>query len=97
MNEIVKVISIVGTISSIIFSILAFKRSERRDIKKEGKNEGLIISEIGYIKSCIDRMEKNINQMEKNNLDFLQRIIKLEESLSNIKKQVDSKIIKKGG
>ena len=66
MNEtiIVTLVGFLASLSSIIFAFLAFKRSERQEHKKEGKNEGLIISDIGYIKACVDRMEKNFNKLD---------------------------------
>ena len=51
-------ISLVGLLSSTIsvfFAACAFKRSEKQDFKKEGKNEGVILTDIGYIKACVDR------------------------------------------
>lgn len=49
-----------GAVSSIVFALLAFKRSEKQEHKIEGKSEGLILSDVGYIKECVARMEKNL-------------------------------------
>ncbi len=90
MNQ--EVISLVGlftSISSIVFAFLAFKRSERQEHKKEGKNEGLILSDIGYIKACVDRMEKNITSVDERYRGVLERLSKLEESLDNTKRLVN--------
>ena len=66
MKEIViTIISIISSISAIIFAYLAFKRNENND--------------IGYIKSCIERMEKKLDNVEINYQKLLTRIIKLEE------------------
>ncbi len=48
------IISVAGTVSSILFAYLAFKRGNKTENKAEGKNEGVLISDIGYIKSSID-------------------------------------------
>ena len=58
------IISVLGTISSILFAFLAFRRNDKKDTKEDAKNEGVILSEIGYIKSSIDRIEKNLDRLE---------------------------------
>ena len=83
------VIALLASISSILFAFLAFKRSEKQDIKKEGKNEGLILSDIGYIKACVDRVEKNIDKIDEKYKGVLERLSRVEESIVNVTKRVD--------
>ena len=66
LDIVLAVLSILGTISSITFAVLAFRRNDRGDHKEAGKNEGVLISDVGYIKSSIDRIEKSIDKL--NNL-----------------------------
>ena len=49
LDIVLAVLSILGTISSITFAILAFRRNDRGDHKEAGKNEGVLISDVGYI------------------------------------------------
>lgn len=88
-QEAISVVGLVTSISSIVFAFLAFKRSERQEHKKEGKNEGLILSDIGYIKACVDRMEKNITSVDERYRNVLERLSKVEESLDNTKRLVN--------
>ena len=88
-QEAISLVGLVTSISSIVFAFLAFKRSERQEYKKEGKNEGLILSDIGYIKACVDRMEKNITSVDERYRGVLERLSKLEESLDNTKRLVN--------
>ena len=87
-QEILSVLGLVTSLSSIVFAFLAFKRSEKHDIRKEAKGEGIILSDIGYIKACVDRMEKNITSVDERYRSVLERLSKVEESLSNTKKLV---------
>lgn len=85
------VFSLVGflaSLSSIIFAYLAFRRKDKQEYKKEGKNEGLILSDIGYIKACVDRVEKNLTKVDEKYNVVLERLSRAEESLDNLKKQV---------
>ena len=85
-------ISLVGlfaSISSIMFAYLAFKRSNKQDNRDEGKNEGVMFSDIGYIKACVDRMEKNIASVDERYRNIAERVAKVEESVINVTKRVD--------
>lgn len=93
---VVTMIGLVASISSIVFAMLAFKRSERQEHKTEGKSEGLILSDVGYIKACINRMEKKLANVDERYRNVLERLVKVEESLTNVSKQVDE-IKKEGG
>jgi hypothetical protein len=88
-QETVSILGLVTSLLSIMFAFLAFKRSEKHDLKKEGKNEGLILSDIGYIKACVDRMEKNITSVDERYREVLERLSKVEEGLDNTKKVVN--------
>ncbi len=95
MNEIVVgVIGLIGTISSICFAYLAFRRNEQHDTKKDGKSEGVLMSDIGYIKSSIDRMEGKLDKVEMNYQDLLTRIAKVEEAQSSLEKQLEHSSLK---
>ncbi len=97
MNQemIVATVGLCGSISSIVFALLAFKRSERQEHIKEGKNEGLILADIGYIKACVDRMEKNLTSVDERYRKMIERLTKVEEDLMHVQKRLDEK--KKGG
>ena len=83
------IIGLASSFFSIIFAYIAFKRSDNDERKKEGKNEGLIISDIGYIKACVDRVEKNLGKVDERYRNIAERLAKLEEGLANVTKRVD--------
>ena len=88
-QELINGVGLLTSLSSIVFAFLAFKRSEKQEHRKEGKNEGLILSDIGYIKACVDRVEKNIASVDERYRSILERLSKVEESLDNTKKLVN--------
>ena len=73
---------------SVAIALSAFKRNERQDQKAEGKQDGLILSDVGYIKACVDRMEKNLTSMDERYRNIVERLAKVEERLNQ---QTDSK------
>ena len=94
---IIPIISLVTSLLSITYTFIAFKKTEKEDLKQEGKNEGIILSDIGYIKGCVERVEKNFYLMDEKYQVMVERISKVEEGLDITKKQVESLIIVKGG
>ena len=81
--------SFLASISSIVFAFLAFRRTDLQDNKTNAKTEGVMFSDIGYIKACIDRVEKNLNMVDERYRNITERIAKVEESLLNVIKRVD--------
>ena len=97
VNIIVTMVGLFASLSSVALAFLAFKRNEKQDHKVEGKSEGLILSDIGYIKACVDRMEKNLTTVDERYRNIVERLAKVEESLANAQKRVDEIIIREGG
>ena len=86
------IISVLGTASSILFAFLAFRRNDKKDTKENGKNEGVLLSEIGYIKSSIDRIEKNLDRLEERYSNLSNKIVKVEESVAQAHKRITEHI-----
>ena len=78
-----------ASISSIVFAYLAFKRSDKKEHRDDGKTEGVMFSDIGYIKACVDRVEKNLNKVDERDRNIAERLAKVEESVFNVTKRVD--------
>ena len=85
----ISLVGLLASLSSIIFAYLAFKRSNKEEDKSEGKTEGVMFSDIGYIKACVDRVEKNLNKVDERYRNILERLARVEESLLNVTKRVD--------
>ncbi len=82
---ILTIISVLGTLSSIMFGYLAFRRASQKEEKIAGKNEGILISDVGYIKSSTERIEKRLDKLETINSDINTRVVILEADVKNLK------------
>lgn len=82
-------IGVMASLSSIIFAFIAFKRTSKDEHKNEGKAEGVMVSDIGYIKACVDRVEKNLCIVDERYRNIAERLARLEESMANLKIRVD--------
>ncbi len=97
LTIVVSIIGIIGTISSIYFAYKAVNKNKITEEKDNAKHEQIIISDIGYIKACVNRVEKNLNIVDERYRDCVERIAKIEVSLTNIIKRVDEIYKVEGG
>ena len=88
-------ISVLGTISSIAFAFLAFRRNSQSDTKEIGRESGTMISDLGYIKSSIERIEKRLDLTDSKFDGISTRLARVEESTASAHKRLDEHIITK--
>ena len=82
MEIITYLISTFISILSILIAYMVFKRNKEKDHLKEALDNGVLLSDIGYIKKTLDRIEKRLENVEVNYNDLLKRIIVLEEKIN---------------
>ena len=82
MEILTYVISTFISILSILIAYLALRRNAEKDHLKEALDNGVLFSDISYIKKAIDRIEKRLENVEINYNDLLRRIIILEEKVN---------------
>ncbi len=95
--EIKEITSITISIISVMIALLSYKRNVIKEHKQLSKEEGSFLSDIGYIKACVDRMEKKISNVDERYQDLLQRLTKVEENLINTQKRVEEIIVSEYG
>lgn len=90
------IVGLCASASGIVFALLSFRRNERNDNRIAGKNEGTILTDIAHIKSSVDRMELNINNVDARYTGITERLARVEESVENIQKRLEE-MHEKGG
>lgn len=65
-------------IVSVVVAIIVARRNKDKDNKNEGEKEGVMQSDIGYIKSSIDRVEKRLDKIDEKEDSFAQRLTTVE-------------------
>lgn len=78
-NIVLTIISVAGTLGSIIFAFLAFSRNSKNDIKKEAIALESIKVDCKYTRDSVDRIDRRLDEYEKSQVKILERITKLEE------------------
>lgn len=92
---IVLIVGLCASISGILFSFISFRRNDRNDSRVAGKNEGTMLTDIAYIKSSVDRMEKNINSIDARYIDMAERLAKVEENVRITQEKLEK--LQRGG
>lgn len=86
---IVTMISSLGTLGAFIFALAAFLRNRKLDDSTEGKQDGAVLTEIGYIKSGIDDIKRKQEQQDKQHIEVIARITSVEASAKQAQERLD--------
>ncbi len=89
MDAINIIIGVAATILGAVLSYAAFFRNSKNDSKAEGKADGTILTEIGYIKSGVDRIERRQEKQEEQYVNMAERVVKLEGDNARTKKRLE--------
>lgn len=82
-------LSVCGTVSSVLFAWLAFARNRRRDETSQGQHSGTILTEIGYIKSGIDDIKKKQELQDARYLATVERLAAVENAVELAHRRLD--------
>lgn len=83
------IIGIVGTISAIVFGVIAYKRNNKTDNESKGKENGMMMTEIGYIKSGVDDIKRKQERQEEHHIEVISRLTTVEESAKSAHHRID--------
>jgi len=89
------VISVLGILSSIIFAYLGFFRNQKKEDLEGGKKDGVLLTEIGYIKSGVDDIKRKQEKQDAQHIEVITRLTAVEASSKQAHKRIDDHI--KGG
>lgn len=85
LSTIAVIISIAGTLFSILFGISTVRRNSRQD----NREEGIILNEIGYIKSGIDDIKKKQSDYDVFQRELTEKFGRMDESIKSAHHRID--------
>lgn len=68
---------------SLIITLRSTYKNDAKDTKISGQKQGVMQSDIGYIKSSTDRIEKRFDKLEEKQDQMMERLVKVEQGLSD--------------
>lgn len=82
-------VGIVGGVLGVVFGIKNSRRSDRTDNNAEGKKDGVILTEIGYIKSGVDDIKRKQEVQDGKHIEVVTRLTAVEESSKQAHHRID--------
>lgn len=82
-------VAILGTIVGIIGGIAALRRNHKHDAQEEGHNNGVILTELGFIKAGVEDIKTEQREQRKINTEMYSRISAVEASCKQAHKRLD--------
>lgn len=90
MEIVLSVVSVTGTVCAILFGYLAFVRNKGKDSREDAEQNGVVLTEIGYIKSGVDDIKAEQREQRKTNTEVIARITAVESSTKQAHKRIDA-------
>ena len=72
-----------------MFGCVTFFRNKRTDDAADGKKDGIILTELGYIKSGVDDIKHKQEKQDEQNIAFVSRLSAVEASTKQAHKRID--------
>ena len=84
------VVGIIVGVGGFIFGLVTFFRNKKSDDASEGRKDGTILTELGYIKSGVDDIKRKQEKQDEQNLKFAERLTSVEASAKQAHKRLDA-------
>lgn len=80
-----------GTLNiiAVAFGLIGTSFGIYSTIKKQGNQDGAVMSDIGYIKSGVDDIKRKQEKQDEQNFLVIQRLSAVEESAKSAHKRID--------
>ena len=86
------IFSVLGAVvgfSGTVFGIVTLFRNKKSDDKDEGEKEGVVLTELGYIKKGIHGIERRLEKQESNYVEVITQLAEIRASAKQAHKRID--------
>lgn len=83
-------VGVAAGICGIIFGVTTYSRNHSTDVRQEAKENGQILTEIGYVKSGVDDIKRKQEKQDSIQLEFAQKLYSVESSANSAHKRIDN-------
>lgn len=78
-----------GVLAGIYFAVKSSGRTTKKDEEDAGQNKGVMLTEIGYIKSGVDDIKRKQDQLDSKQTAYLERLVCVEQSTKQAHHRID--------
>ena len=83
------IFGILGVVSATIFGYAAFRRNRKSDMAANGKQSGILFTELGYIKSGVDDIKRKQERQDQQHIEVVSRLTAVESAAKQAHKRID--------
>ena len=84
------VITAIVGLCSLIISFVALSRNKKSDDRTEGKESGVLFTELGYIKKGIEGIEQRLEKQETQYVNVIAQLTSVDASVKQAHKRIDA-------
>ena len=87
------IFGIIGAVVGIIgmlFGLISMFRNKKNDDKREGKENGIALTELGYIKAGVDDVKRDIRESRNEMPKLPDQVTRIDESCKQAHKRIDN-------
>lgn len=88
--DIAVIVSVIGGAAGVIFGIVTLFRNKKKDDEDGGKQQGIMLTELGYIKSSVDDVKRKQDRLDEQTVNFLRELSEVKESAKSAHKRIDT-------
>ncbi len=83
------IVGVVTGVSGMLCAIIVASRNKKKDDKIEGKEDGVVLTELGYIKRGIDGIEHRMEKLENQYVSVMTALTDVKASVKQAHKRID--------
>lgn len=84
------IIGMIVGIAGALFGAVTYFRNKKSDDEADGERDGVVLTELGYIKSGVDDIKRKQEKQDERNEVFSTRLVAVEESAKQAHKRIDT-------
>lgn len=88
--DIAVIVSVIGGAAGVIFGIVTLFRNKKKDDEDVGKQQGIMLAELGYIRSSVDDVKRKQDRLDEQTVNFLRELSEVKESAKSAHKRIDT-------
>lgn len=85
-------LGVILTLVSVAIAVAGFYVGRRSETKQAGKSEGVILTDIGYIKSGVDDIKRKQAEQDEKHVALLSRVIAVEASAKQAHRRINDMV-----
>ncbi|MBR5223056.1 MAG: hypothetical protein IKV81_02700 [Clostridia bacterium] len=77
-------------IGGLVISFVVLLGNKKKSDKKDGEQEGVILSELDHIKTTTEEIKHKLEKKDEQYLELVQKLVEVEASVKSAHKRIDS-------